>query len=46
MLFMLKAEKESIICGTGQDPAKTICNVAAERFVFIAHKEFCSELEL
>lgn len=35
--FMLEAENKSIICGTGQDPAKTICSVAAERFVFIAH---------
>lgn len=35
---MLEAENKSIICGTGQDPVKTICSVAAERFVFIAHE--------
>lgn len=41
---MLEAEKESMICGTGRD--HRICNVAAESFVFITHKEFCNDLEL
>jgi len=41
---MLEAEKESMIIFVEQD--ETICNVAAERFVFITHKEFCNELEL